>query len=464
MRTAIIDIGSNAIRTAVYNDDTLGAAEIYNEKFKVDISSLLEQSEFNSEHDIYDIFYHFLHIFRTLKVESLTCVATEALRKHSRTPEFLLTIHQKFAINIQVLSGEEEAKLTALGLLWGIPESQGIAADLGGGSLELAEVSGHQIHQVKSLPLGTKTLSQRQMAGNDLIKQEIKQQFKIKQYNNLYLIGGAFRLIGRCYLEHNSSLMKNLHYLTIDAAEFTTFLDQISSLPKFQDFFKQDGRNKYAIEVVKALIQLFKAQQLTLSSFGLKEGLRLNLLSPEEQKKDLILERCLSVAGSFCDTLDLHSYNELYSSLTAENNTLSEKLFSAALILCQSTRHIDSQHKADSLTNFVLSTDIPFSHLQRANLTVAIVYALSEKVKNIPRSIKRMLTQEEFSHTRIAGAFIKICLLIDGPILSKPTFSLVKKGRHLEIASKHTLPKKILEQINNQLKLINAEISQNKTL
>src|SRR5436305_13360032 len=54
----------------------------------------------------------------------------------------------------RVIGGEQEALLAAEGVLSGIPEADGIIGDLGGGSLELAEVSGGRVQGGVSLPLG----------------------------------------------------------------------------------------------------------------------------------------------------------------------------------------------------------------------------------------------------------------------------------------------------------------------
>ncbi|MGL1747186.1 Ppx/GppA phosphatase family protein, partial [Vibrio parahaemolyticus] len=55
---------------------------------------------------------------------------------------------------IQVISGEEEAKLAAAGVLAGIPDADGITGDLGGGSVELVTTGPSLIFRATSLPLG----------------------------------------------------------------------------------------------------------------------------------------------------------------------------------------------------------------------------------------------------------------------------------------------------------------------
>src|SRR3546814_7624986 len=64
---------------------------------------------------------------------------------------------------IRLLSGDEEARLSALGVVAGIPDADGLVGDLGGGSLELIDVRGggvqagggqDEVRRQTSLPLG----------------------------------------------------------------------------------------------------------------------------------------------------------------------------------------------------------------------------------------------------------------------------------------------------------------------
>ena len=63
MRSAIMDIGYNAIRAVVYEDDSLGAPEIFNSKFKNDILSLLTSESIDIKHQTYlSIQYYFIFL------------------------------------------------------------------------------------------------------------------------------------------------------------------------------------------------------------------------------------------------------------------------------------------------------------------------------------------------------------------------------------------------------------------
>src|SRR3546814_7180353 len=71
----------------------------------------------------------------------LQCVATAAVRDAANGPAFIAAAAEA-GLDIRLLSGEEEAEAAGHGVLSAIPDARGIAVDLGGGSLELAEEIG----------------------------------------------------------------------------------------------------------------------------------------------------------------------------------------------------------------------------------------------------------------------------------------------------------------------------------
>ena len=84
MKSAVIDIGSNAIRTVVYENGLQGASILFHSKFKCDLKGLLDKEEEDRYHQIYAIFQYFAHYFEKNNVKKIKCVATEALRRQKK--------------------------------------------------------------------------------------------------------------------------------------------------------------------------------------------------------------------------------------------------------------------------------------------------------------------------------------------------------------------------------------------
>jgi exopolyphosphatase/guanosine-5'-triphosphate,3'-diphosphate pyrophosphatase len=86
-----------------------------------------------------------------MEVKDLQCVATAAVRDAENGPAFIAAAAEA-GLKIRLLSGEEEAEAAGYGVLSAIPDARGIAVDLGGGSLELAEVADGKVGRRASFP------------------------------------------------------------------------------------------------------------------------------------------------------------------------------------------------------------------------------------------------------------------------------------------------------------------------
>ena len=86
--------------------------------------------------------------------EQLYVIATAAAREAENGPDFIHRAEAVLGTEIRVLSGREEAYYSALGVISGFHPANGVAGDLGGGSLELVDVNGETIGDGITLPLG----------------------------------------------------------------------------------------------------------------------------------------------------------------------------------------------------------------------------------------------------------------------------------------------------------------------
>ena len=130
--------------------------------------------------------------------------ATAALREAEDAQDFIMSIYEDTGFEIQPLSGLQEAEVSAMGLIAAEPRANGIAADLGGASLEIMQVGDKQISGAKSFPIGP-----FQMLGHDLTQDKAYDLATLRpliqghlkdappyqggEPDALYLIGGAWR-------------------------------------------------------------------------------------------------------------------------------------------------------------------------------------------------------------------------------------------------------------------------------
>lgn len=451
MRYAIIDIGTNAIRAVVYESNSLSASEVYNEKFRSDLLGLLDLPDLNVKHSVYLIIKHFVHIFEGLGVEKIKCVATAILRNHINASIFVEIIKRNYGIDIEVITGEKEAYLSAAGLIMGINDAEGLAADLGGGSLELAEISNRQVGKRASLALGTNIIDQEMTVIE--VKSSVEFACEIKKYPNLYLIGGAFRMLGRAYMEFVRYPLKNLHNLRIPSQDLLVFLEKSESIHKLRSFHYRRTADLKALTIVRALIELFGIDEVVISNYGLKEGVRFINLPEDERMKDIIRTRSMHLSDFENKNCDLDRYYEIMEPLLLEPDSSLRNIADVIIMLSCMNINIDKTMRGNFMADFALSSDIPFSHKQRVMTAVALSYIFGGKVDmHIQKLARNMLTHTEYGNSQIIGCIIRIAHEIDGPNLHKPSFALVLKDRYIEVVAQDILPKQIFDKICDRLR------------
>jgi exopolyphosphatase/guanosine-5'-triphosphate,3'-diphosphate pyrophosphatase len=160
---AIVDIGSNSVRLVIFEGLTRNPYTIFNEKALCGIGRGLEASgkldKGGVEHAL-ETLSRYRAVASGMGVRKLDVVATAAVRDAKNGTEFVEEAEAVCGGKIRVLSGEEEAKLAAYGVISGIPDADGLVGDLGGGSLELTGVQKREITGPgTTLPFGPLRLS-----------------------------------------------------------------------------------------------------------------------------------------------------------------------------------------------------------------------------------------------------------------------------------------------------------------
>ena len=450
-RKAIIDIGYNAIRAVVYESDHPGAPEIFNNKFKNDILSLLANESLDIRHPSYLALQYLLHIFKQLEVSSIHCVATAVLRDHPRSQELVQHIKNKYNFDIQILSGEEEAHLTALGLIHGIGDCSGVAADLGGGSLELIEIKNGDIGKLSSLKLGTKVLSSSKINDVDDIEETIRIKYGKQQYDNLYLIGGAMRFIARMYLDFVDHPLKNLHNLEIDTDDFLNYLVKVSEENiSIQNKMGRRTINLNAILVARAMINIFAPNKIIISTYGLKEGVRFKLLGGPNLY--VLEDKITYVTGHDVKNTDFDAYGKVLEAIVPLGEELRE-LLKFSIMLTTLKGWSDQTMKPRALVEYILTSELPLKQQMRLMLALSVNIQSSFKPSSeLVKTTKQLISKEQYALCQIIGHFLAIAELIDGISFKAPSFNIKVNQGYYEIECQNILPRPVFESIRLRLK------------
>ncbi len=140
------------------------------------------------------------------KVEALFPFATAAVREAGDGKEFVERVRKETGVVLRVLSGGDEARFAAEGVLAGTPGIDGVAGDLGGSSLELARLTGGRYEGGSTYPLGPLALDTGGSFNEDKILAKVKDILsgspELKKSGDVFFaVGGAWRSIGTLHME-----------------------------------------------------------------------------------------------------------------------------------------------------------------------------------------------------------------------------------------------------------------------
>jgi len=314
-RIAVVDVGSNSLRLVVF--ERLGAAllPLLNEKVMCGLGrGIADTGRLNRDGVELALanMQRFVTLARGLGVDHLAIIATAAVREATDGVAFAEMIERLCGVQVRIIDGVEEARLSATGVLAGIPDADGVVGDLGGGSVELVRVGGSggapAIGAGVTLPLGPLRLAEqgdnrkgiaetieRVVAGTAILREA--------SGKTLYLVGGAWRAIARLHMEQARYPLHIIHQYTITRAQAESFLDIVARLSR-RSLERITTINRKRLEVVpmaatilRRLVAAGRPEQLVFSAFGLREGYAHGLL-PAEPRLDPLVAACIGVAGS----------------------------------------------------------------------------------------------------------------------------------------------------------------------
>jgi exopolyphosphatase/guanosine-5'-triphosphate,3'-diphosphate pyrophosphatase len=126
-----------------------------------------------------------------------------------------------------------------------------------------------------------------------------------------------------------------------------------------------------------------------------------------------------------------------------------------AICLSYLSRNFDQTQPPKAISEYILSSEIPFQHKDRVMLALILFYSTNFKPDaNITKISRKLLSKKDHSICQIIGNYIRIAKEIDGPLFISPTFDIVLQNYFLEIDSKEILPRPIFEKVCDRLKSI----------
>lgn len=305
---AILDIGSNTVRLVVYGGTMRAPTVLLNEKVTAklgrDIASEGRLADEAVELAMRGL-KRFALLLDDLGVEDVETVATAAVRDASNGVEFVENL-RSLGFEPRVVSGEQEACLSASGVAGAFPGATGTVADLGGGSLELVEIEQGEPGSAISLPLGTLRLIdfRAENSSDSSMRKSLEKALKkgagefgdaIGKGQPLYLVGGTWRCMAVYAMQEEGHPLSDPHGFELNAKDALALAKSLAG--ESPDKLKERDRISSmraeklpdAAVLLQALMSRIEPSGLVFSSWGIREGLLYDKLPAHGKQQDPLL-------------------------------------------------------------------------------------------------------------------------------------------------------------------------------
>ncbi len=429
MPVAIVDIGSNSVRLVAYELHSRAPTPTFNEKALCGLGRGVATSGLLPEDGVAKALaalQRFRVLCDTMRIGDVRSIATAAVRDAANGPQFLSLAERAIGCKIELLSGQREARLSALGVASSIHNADGLVGDLGGGSLELTEVKNGDAGAGMTLPLGSLSLmdlSERSPKKAAKIVRETLSNVKLLQSlpgRTFYAVGGTWRALARLHMRQRQYPMNVMHNYVIpsrDALEFARLVERIEAEALMAIEAVSSARRPllaYGAAVLEEIIRQANPKEIAISVLGVREGLLYSQLPKERQAEDPLIVsarefNCLrSRAPAHGEEL-FEWTSRLLATSHLEEDEEDRRLRHAACLLSDISWRSHPDYRGAQAYDLVAnSACIGVDHPSRAFLALAAAYRhLSNEDFVTPQS-RSLVSARQLDRARIIGAAMRV--------------------------------------------------------
>lgn len=296
-KRAIIDIGSNTVRLVVYNGPPRTPVVILNEKVSAKLGKDLSKTGLLSAkamHTALSALARFAAMLKLLGIDDVDCVATAASRDAQNGPEFLASV-RNLGLSPRLLTGEEEARASAIGVIAAFPGARGTVGDLGGGSLELVAIDGDVCQGGITLPYGTLRLPDLRLGGAVRFAATVRDGLAQAGWSGgaglpLYIVGGSWRALALQAMAEIGWPLDDPHDFELSPEEALRMCRQFErgklERPDPRIAASRVASVPDAAALLGQLVERIGPSRIVFSSWGLREGLMFSRLDEETKAQD----------------------------------------------------------------------------------------------------------------------------------------------------------------------------------
>jgi len=442
---AVIDVGSNSVRLVLYRLEGRAIWTVFNEKVLAGLGrGLGPGGRLNAEGVTAALaaLRRFRAVLDGARPSEIHTAATAAVREAEDGPEFIASVREEAGLDIRVLSGAEEARCAALGVIAGAPASEGVAGDLGGSSLELVRIGGGEVGAGVTLPLGPFALGSPRDFDPARSRAEAIRRLEpvVADYRApvFHAVGGAWRNLALLHMRLSGYELHVVHQYELSRAEaldIARVLGRLSrsSLEQIRGVSKKRLETlPHAAVLLEALIERLGFARVAFSAYGLREGLIYGAMPPELQAQDPLVAGCTALGARMGAAEGLGG--ALQAWLEPARAALppvfgegrGEVLLAAAARLADIGARLHPDHRGPLAFDQVLRAPIAGqNHAERAFIAASVLarYAPDAALPQ-PTTMARVLSPERTHRARALGLALRL-----GSDLSGRTPALLRRSK-----------------------------------
>lgn len=428
---AIIDIGSNTVRLVVYGGSPRAPTVLLNEKVAARLGGEITSTGRLAD-DAMALAMRGLEryalLLADLDIDNVDVVATAAVRDASNGPEFLDRL-RTLGFSPRLLSGEEEARTSAWGVIGAFPKGRGIVADLGGGSLELVRIGDHAVGAEPgaglSLSLGTLRLPELKKNDPDRLRKAIQSTIKSAGIEpvgdgDLFLVGGTWRAMAVYAMEQRNYPLTDPHGLSLPREEAAVFAkDLAKSAPEDLRISPRISTMRSASMpdaaiLLQVLIKRLAPRNVVVSAWGLREGILFSGLAPHARAQDPLIAGVSTFAASrgTSPTMAARVASWTVDALP-EGGYASERRRLAATMLALASMQVEPNLRVREGVEWALDKRwIAISPRGRAMLAAAI--CANGNNLDLPPQLSALASEDDLNRAVGWGLAIRLCRRLGG--------------------------------------------------
>lgn len=449
---AVIDIGSNSVRMVLYRLEGRAIWTVFNEKVLAGLGRDLSETGRLSEPGVemaMTALRRFAAVLEGVRPAYTFVAATAAVREAEDGPDFCGRVAAETGLQVRVLTGEEEAHYSALGVMAGDPRAEGLAADMGGSSLELIRIGDGKVEPGVTLPLGPFALADPKGFDASRLRATIAERLKpvSKRFSadELHAVGGGWRSLAQLHMEMGGYPLRIVHQYAMtaeDARGVARFVAQQSkaSLDRLPGVSKRRAETlPYAALVLEGLIEALSLKRVVFSAWGLREGLLYETLDRDEPPVDPLIAGCAAlgarqgIAPALPAALNAWLSDVIAQLPEAFGPDRDPVLAAAACRLADLGARLHPDHRLELVFDQVLRAPIPGqTHAERVWLACALNARYGGNAATpAPEATDRLLSEDARASARALGLAMRLGCDLSGrsPQLLANASITVAKGQ-----------------------------------